>query len=88
MRLIGVFRLLKGILLLALSFGVLNFLHKDIASQVQRWMQYWHVDPDSRYLRSLISRVARVDDRNLVLVSVATFFTRLCFSWKGWDCSC
>ena len=38
-RLIGAFRLLKGIVLLAVGFGALKFLHQDVATQLENWLQ-------------------------------------------------
>ena len=32
---IALFKFVKGAVLLALAFGVLSFLHKDVASQVE-----------------------------------------------------
>jgi len=82
-RWIGVFRLIKAILLLGIGLGALKFLHKDLGLQIQEWFSYWQVDPDNRYLRSLVSKVSRVDDRNLVLMSVGTFFYAGLFLVEG-----
>lgn len=80
---IGAFRLVKGILLLAISFGLLKLINRDLASQIQSWMQHWHVDPENRYLRSLVSKLSHVNSRNVVLASAATAFYAGLFITEG-----
>ena len=54
-RLIGIFRLLKGILLLALGFGALKLLHRNVADEIQKWLQNWPVDPENHYFGMIVS---------------------------------
>lgn len=35
---IAIFKFVKGALLLALAFGALTLLHKDVASEVEHWL--------------------------------------------------
>ena len=44
------FKFVKGASLLALAFGVLSLLHKDVAAEVQRWLDQLRVDPDNRFI--------------------------------------
>lgn len=82
-RLIGVFRLLKAVLLLAIGFGALKFLHRDLASQIQNWFQHWQIDPDNRYLEAVMSKVTHLNSRNLVLVGAGTIFYATLFLIEG-----
>jgi len=80
---IGAFRLVKGILLLALGFGLLKLMNRDLASHIQTWMQHWHVDPDNRYLRHFVSKLSHLNSRNITLVSAATLFYGGLFITEG-----
>ena len=48
--LIGVFKLLKAVLLIAVGIGAIKFLHKDIGASVTHWMAVLRVDPDNRFI--------------------------------------
>lgn len=71
--LIAIFKLVKGILLLAVGIGALRFLHRDLAHSVNHWVNVLRVDPDNHYVHSLIARVIRVSPRQLRELSAGTF---------------
>ena len=73
LRLIGGFKLVKGLLLAAVGIGALHLLHKDVADVVAGWLEQVHVDPDNRYADRLLARLLSVDDRKLKAISVGTF---------------
>ncbi len=74
--LIAVFKLLKGLALLAIGIGALKLLHKDVASEVERWVKvnYLRVDPQNYYIHKLLAKVGLLNDRKLKELSVGTFF--------------
>ena len=72
--LIAVFKLLKGLALLAIGIGALKLLHKDVASEVERWVNYLRVDPQNYYIHKLLAKVGLLNDRKLKELSVGTFF--------------
>jgi uncharacterized membrane protein (DUF2068 family) len=82
-RLIGAFKLLKTVLLLVFGFGVLKYLHRDMAEEVQKWVQHWHVDPENQYLRTLVSKATGVDSRSVALASIGSIFYALLFLIEG-----
>jgi len=82
-RLIGVFRLLKACLLIALGLGALKFLHHDLQTEIEHWLRYWEVDPDSHFFRAIVSKVINIDDRSLALISAGTFFYAALFLIEG-----
>ena len=47
---IAVFKFIKGAVLLALAFGALSFLHKDVASEVEDWIDQLRIDADNRFI--------------------------------------
>ncbi len=53
--LIAAFKLLKGLALLAIGIGALKLLHKDVASEVERWVNYLRVDPQNYYIHKLLA---------------------------------
>jgi uncharacterized membrane protein (DUF2068 family) len=73
-RLIAVFKLFKGLVLLAVGIGVIKLLHKDVALEVERWADIFRVDPNNRYFQHLLARVSGLNPRRLRELSVGTFF--------------
>lgn len=72
--LIGLFKLLKGLLLVAVGVGALKLLHKDVAAVIDHWVELLRVDPDNRFIHRLILKVVNVSPRQLKELSVGTFF--------------
>jgi uncharacterized membrane protein (DUF2068 family) len=74
LRLIALFKLFKGLLLLAIGIGALKMLHQDVAAEVARWADVFRVDPGNEHLQHRLARLAALDDRKLRALSVGTFF--------------
>jgi uncharacterized membrane protein (DUF2068 family) len=72
--LIAAFKLLKGIALLAIGIGALKLLHKDLETELARWVDLLPVDPDNPYLQKLMDRLSQFDARKLKHLSIGTFF--------------
>src|ERR1043165_2331147 len=72
--LIGLFKLLKGVLLVAVGVGALKLLHKDIAAVVDHWVELVRVDPDNRFIHRLLLKVTSVSPKQLKELSLGTFF--------------
>jgi uncharacterized membrane protein (DUF2068 family) len=81
--LIGVFKLVKALLLIAIGIGAIRFLHKDIASTVLHWTDVLRVDPDNRFVHALLSRIFRITPKQLKLLSWGTFFYAGLFATEG-----
>jgi uncharacterized membrane protein (DUF2068 family) len=73
-RLIASFKLFKGVLLLAAGIGALKLLHKDVALEVDRWVDLFRVDPHDRLIHHVIEKVSSVNSKKLKEFSVGTFF--------------
>ncbi len=71
---IGIFKLLKGVLLFIAGLGALHLLHKDVAEVAMRWADLLHVDPDRGWAHALLSKMLMLDDRKLKAISAGTFF--------------
>ena len=71
---IAIFKLAKGLLLLAVGMGALTLLHKDAADVVAQWVDVLRVDPDNRYLHGLLAKLTILDQRKLEEISAGAFF--------------
>jgi len=71
--LIALFKLLKGVALLAVGIGALKLLHRNLAEIVEHWVNVLRVDPENRFVNSLLSRAFRVTPHQLKALSVGTF---------------
>jgi uncharacterized membrane protein (DUF2068 family) len=83
LTLIGIFKLLKALLLIVVGIGAIRFLHKDVASTVTHWIQVLRVDPDNRYLHGILVKLFRVTPKQLKELSVGTFFYAALFATEG-----
>jgi uncharacterized membrane protein (DUF2068 family) len=81
--LIGIFKLVKGVLLLAAAIGVLTLLHKNVAKVLQHWSDAFRVDPDNRYIHSLVVRAIGINNRRLLEISAGTFVYAGLFLTEG-----
>jgi uncharacterized membrane protein (DUF2068 family) len=66
---IAIFKFVKGALLLALAFGALSLLHKDVASEVQHWLDQLRIDPDNEFIGALLSKLQLVHSKELKEIS-------------------
>ena len=81
--LIGIFKLLKALLLIAVGIGAIHLLHKDVAGAVTHWITVLRVDPDNRYLHGFLTKIFRVTPKQLKELSVGTFFYAGLFATEG-----
>ena len=81
--LIAVFKLAKGLLLVAAGIGALKLLHRDVAAVAAHWTAVIHVDPDNRYIHALMGKILSVNDRRLREISAGTFLYAALFLTEG-----
>jgi uncharacterized membrane protein (DUF2068 family) len=81
--LIGLFKLFKASLLIAVAVGAIKFLHKDLASSVMHWVRVLHVDPDNRFIHRILPRIFRLTPKQLKELSLGTFFYAALFATEG-----
>jgi uncharacterized membrane protein (DUF2068 family) len=72
--LIAAFKIFKGLALLALGIGALKLLHKDVAAEAERWIDYLRVDPQGRYVQKALEKLGLLNDKKLKELSITTFF--------------
>ena len=71
---IGLFKLVKGLLLVATGIGAFSLLHRDIGETAAHWVEVLRVDPDNRIIHGFLSHVFAVTPRQLEEIGVGTFF--------------
>jgi uncharacterized membrane protein (DUF2068 family) len=71
--LIALFKLLKGFALLAVAIGAVRLLHRDVAETFEHWVDVLRVDPDNRFIHSMLTRALRVTPHQLKALSAGTF---------------
>jgi uncharacterized membrane protein (DUF2068 family) len=81
--LIAAFKLLKGLVLLAVAIGALRLLHQDVAAIVDHWINAFKVDPHNRYILWLLAKLPLVNDRKLTELSVGTLIYSAIFLTEG-----
>jgi uncharacterized membrane protein (DUF2068 family) len=81
--LIGIFKLVKGISLLIVAFGLLRLLHRDVAEVTQHWIEVLRVDPDNRFIHRALVKVFNVTPRQLKELSAGTLIYSAIFLTEG-----
>lgn len=70
---IGAFKILEGVLLIAVGIGALRLLHKDVAEVVTHWVSYLRFDPDNVFIHKILKHLEIVNDRRLKEFGIGTF---------------
>ncbi len=70
---IAIFKLIKGVLLLAVAIGALRLLHQDVAAETLRWINFLRVDPENIFIQRLLTGLSIIDDHHLRELSIGTF---------------
>jgi len=92
---IAIFKFIKGAVLLALVCGAISLFHKDVAAHVEYWLDQFPIDPDNRFVGTLLAKLYLIHTKELKELSAlgvgyATLFltegTGLLFRqyWAEW----
>ncbi|HZS08694.1 MAG TPA: DUF2127 domain-containing protein [Blastocatellia bacterium] len=74
LKLIAIFKLVKGVLLLVVGIGALALIHRDVAQLAMNLVSSLHVDADNRHLHGLLVKLGLINSRRLEELSIGTFF--------------
>jgi uncharacterized membrane protein (DUF2068 family) len=66
---IAVFKFVKGALLLALAFGAVGLLHKNVASQVEHWLDQLRIDSDNQLVGMVLGKLQLIHTKELKEIS-------------------
>jgi uncharacterized membrane protein (DUF2068 family) len=81
--LIGLFRLLKGLVLVAAGVGALKLLHKDVAEVVTRWVDVLRIDPEGRFIHAILAKLFSTTSKQLKEFSAGFFIYAGLFLTEG-----
>ncbi len=73
LRLIALFKIAKGLLLVVIGVSVLRLVHADVAAVAAEWAQHLNVHPHHRHLEALLTRLSSVDRHTLATLGVGSF---------------
>lgn len=71
--LIGMGKLLKAVCLLALGFGALKLLHRDLVDTVTRWVVDLRFDPEGRLVTLILEKISDISPHRLRVISIGIF---------------
>ncbi len=80
---IGLFKLTKGTLLVALALELLRVGHDGLAGVLAQWATRLHIDPDGRYFGRALQAIAALDWRQLELARAGLFVYGALFLTEG-----
>ncbi len=73
LELIGVLKLVKGAFFVALGFGLLRMLHRDLYLFALQTVAALHLDPDRQAIAMLLDKVTLLNDHRLKQLSAVVF---------------
>jgi uncharacterized membrane protein (DUF2068 family) len=80
---IAVFKFIKGLALVALTFGAIKLFHKDVQVEVERWINMLRIDPDNRYVGGLLAKLNFVHTKELKELTFLGAFYAALFLTEG-----
>jgi uncharacterized membrane protein (DUF2068 family) len=73
MRVVAMFEAMKGLIVLAVGFGLLSVINQDVQQLSEELVRHYHLNPANRYPRIFIDAVDRFSDVRLWLLAVLAF---------------
>jgi uncharacterized membrane protein (DUF2068 family) len=73
LKLIAVYNLVQGLLLVALGSGGLFLLDQDHLLVIKQWLHVIHLDPENRSIHWLLTKVLPINDQLLEALSIGSF---------------
>jgi uncharacterized membrane protein (DUF2068 family) len=83
LRLIGGFKILKGLALIAAAVSVFHLIHKNIADVILKWAHLLHIAPGYFLVERLVKRAQSVTERQLVVLGVVLLIYAALFLVEG-----
>ena len=71
--LIAIFKWIHALLLAALAVGLLKLLHQDVGEVAENFIRSLRVDPDNKFLSSILAKLSGIDDPKLQALSGVSF---------------
>lgn len=84
LRVIAVYHLLKALLFFGLGFGLMHFVHHDIAQFLNDYViEPLHFDSDSHYLKWILGKVELLTPHHLRIMGYVAFIYGAIFAVEG-----
>src|ERR1017187_4766060 len=80
---IGIFKLVKGAMLLAFGLGALSLIHQDAVEVIRHWAHVFQVDTDSKFVQYWLIEAGLAQRRDLALVVTTSLFYSALLSTEG-----
>lgn len=81
-QIIGVFRLIKGVLLIGIATGGIALLGSDINEKLSSLLHHIHSDPGNRYIQKFLTKIVGLSPR-LPLILIGSFVYGTVFLIEG-----
>lgn len=82
-RLIGAFKLLKALLLIAVGVGALSLMHEEPAPHVASWIQVLGLDPENFYINRGLEKLQFADPQKMKEVGIGSLIYAALFLVEG-----
>jgi uncharacterized membrane protein (DUF2068 family) len=82
-RLIGLFKLLKSGLLIALGVGAFNLLHRDLAAVLNHWIEAFKLDPTNRFVDAALGKASNLSPGQIKNLGLGSFIYAGLFLTEG-----
>jgi uncharacterized membrane protein (DUF2068 family) len=83
LRIIGGFKLLTGLLLVGLGFGLFHWLGDDPGGEASRIVSALKFDPENQYIHGAIEWISGISPKQLAEIRVGTFLYALLYLVEG-----
>lgn len=70
---IGIFKVLEGLLFVLLGLGVIRLLHRDVGDLLLRAAMAMRIDPESHFVNLLLDKVQLLTPHKMRLISAGIF---------------
>lgn len=83
LRLIGIFKLLKGAALFAGGLSLLHLVHVDVVEVAIKWARRLHIAPGNHYLEALLDKLLSVTRKQIQVLAGVLFAYSAMFLTEG-----
>jgi len=83
LRLIGAFKLIKGLTLIAGALSLLHLIHVDVVDLVLKWARRLHIAPGNHYLQAFLDKMLSVTRKQLQVLAAILFVYAAMFITEG-----
>ena len=80
---IAIFKWCNAVALIAVAFGLLKLLHRDVGDVAENFLQSLRIDPDNEFLGALLARLSLIDDPKIQAATAVSFGYSVLFAVEG-----